>query len=142
VAGYEPPTAAALQVTGLVSLVTAPFGAHTSNMAAISAAICTGPDAHPDPKKRWLTGPFYALSYLIFAIFGASLVALLSCLRRSSLLSRASHSSGRLPMPCLWRSKSNMSGWQQLLPLLSRPPELPLRGSALPFGHWWLDFSS
>jgi len=79
-AGYEPPTAAALQVTGLVSLVTAPFGAHTSNMAAISAAICTGPDAHPDPEKRWLTGPFYALSYLIFAIFGASLVALFAVL--------------------------------------------------------------
>ncbi len=79
-AGYEPPTAAALQVTGLVSLLTAPFGAHTSNMAAISAAICTGPDAHPDPAKRWLTGPFYALSYLIFAIFGASLVALFAVL--------------------------------------------------------------
>jgi len=79
-AGYEPPTAAALQVTGLVSLITAPFGAHTSNMAAISAAICTGPDAHPDPEKRWLTGPFYALSYLIFAIFGASLVALFAVL--------------------------------------------------------------
>lgn len=79
-AGYEPPAAAALRVTGLVSLLSAPFGAHTSNMAAISAAICTGPDAHPDPDKRWLTGPFYALSYLIFAIFGASLVALFAVL--------------------------------------------------------------
>ena len=79
-AGYEPPTSAALLVTGLVSLISAPFGAHTSNMAAISAAICTGPDAHPDPGKRWLTGPFYALSYLIFAIFGASLVALFAVL--------------------------------------------------------------
>ncbi|UXN65379.1 benzoate/H(+) symporter BenE family transporter [Phyllobacterium sp. A18/5-2] len=79
-AGYEPPTSAALLVTGLVSLISAPFGAHTSNMAAISAAICTGPDAHPDPEKRWLTGPFYALSYLIFAIFGASLVALFAVL--------------------------------------------------------------
>jgi len=79
-AGYEPPTSAALQVTGLLSLLTAPFGAHTSNMAAISAAICTGPDAHPDPAQRWLTGPFYALSYLILAIFGASLVALFAVL--------------------------------------------------------------
>lgn len=79
-AGYEPPTAACLQVTGLVSLISAPFGAHTSNMAAISAAICTGHDAHPDPKQRWLTGPFYALCYLIFAIFGASLVAIFAVL--------------------------------------------------------------
>ena len=37
------------------------FGAHTSNLAAISAAICTGPDTHPDPAKRWMVGPFYAL---------------------------------------------------------------------------------
>ncbi len=79
-AGYEPPTAACLQMTGLVSLISAPFGAHTSNMAAISAAICTGHDAHPDPKQRWLTGPFYALCYLIFAIFGASLVAIFAVL--------------------------------------------------------------
>jgi benzoate membrane transport protein len=79
-AGYEPPTAACLQVTGLVSLISAPFGAHTSNMAAISAAICTGHDAHPDPKQRWLTGPFYALCYLVFAIFGASLVAIFAVL--------------------------------------------------------------
>jgi benzoate membrane transport protein len=79
-AGYEPPTGPCLQVTGLVSLLTAPFGAHTSNMAAISAALCTGPDAHPDPAKRWLTGPVYALCYLVFAIFGASLVAVFAVL--------------------------------------------------------------
>lgn len=79
-AGYEPPTGPCLQVTGLVSLLTAPFGAHTSNMAAISAALCTGPDAHPDSTRRWLTGPVYALCYLVFAIFGASLVALFAVL--------------------------------------------------------------
>lgn len=78
--GYEPPTSAALQVTGLTSLLTAPFGASTSNLAAISAALCTNPDAHPDPKKRWLTGAVYALIYIIFAIFGASLVAIFAIL--------------------------------------------------------------
>ncbi|PYE86365.1 benzoate/H(+) symporter BenE family transporter [Phyllobacterium leguminum] len=79
-AGYEPPTGPCLQVTGLVSLLTAPFGAHTSNMAAISAALCTGPDAHPDAARRWLTGPVYGVCYLVFAIFGASLVALFAVL--------------------------------------------------------------
>lgn len=78
--GYEPPSGAALQVTGLTSLLTAPFGASTSNLAAISAALCTNPDAHPDPKKRWLTGPVYAVIYVIFAIFGASLVAVFAVL--------------------------------------------------------------
>ena len=69
-----------LAVTGLMSLLTAPFGAHTSNLAAISAAICTGSDAHPDPAKRWLTGPPYALAYFAFALFGPSLVALFGVL--------------------------------------------------------------
>ncbi|MEN5299761.1 benzoate/H(+) symporter BenE family transporter [Brucella sp. TWI559] len=78
--GYEPPTGPALQVTGLFSLISAPFGAATSNLAAISAALCTGPDAHPDPKKRWMTGPVYAALYVLFALFGASLVAIFAVL--------------------------------------------------------------
>lgn len=78
--GYEPPTGAALQVTGIVSLVSAFFGAATTNMAAISAALCTSPDAHPDESKRWLTGPSYAVFYIIFALFGASLVAIFAVL--------------------------------------------------------------
>lgn len=79
-AGYQPRPGQAIFVTGLVSLLVAPFGALTTNLAAISAAICTGPDAHPDPAKRWLTGPFYAACYLLVALFGASLVALFAVL--------------------------------------------------------------
>jgi benzoate membrane transport protein len=82
-AGYEPDAGPLIAGTGFVSLLTAPFNAHTTNLAAISAAICTGPDTHPDPKKRWLTGPFYALAYLVFAIFGASLVAIFAVLPQS-----------------------------------------------------------
>ena len=80
-AGYESvPGRSILGVTGFLSLLTAPFGAHTSNLAAISAAICTGPDAHADPRQRWLTGPPYALAYMVFALFGPSLVALFASL--------------------------------------------------------------
>lgn len=79
-AGYPVPTRSILAATGLASVLTAPFGAHASNLAAITASICTGPDAHPDSGKRWLTGPFYALCYAALAVFGASLVALLSAL--------------------------------------------------------------
>ncbi|MEW9835570.1 benzoate/H(+) symporter BenE family transporter [Mesorhizobium marinum] len=85
-AGYHPEAGPLITVTGLVSLLTAPFGALTSNLAAISAAICTGPDVHPDPAERWKTGPFYALFYLIFAIFGASLVAIFAVLPQSLIL--------------------------------------------------------
>ncbi len=75
-AGYAPPPGPLLWFTGLMSLLTAPFGAHTTNLAAISAAICTGPDVHPDPEQRWMTGPFYAATYLIFAAFTAAFVSL------------------------------------------------------------------
>ncbi len=79
-AGYEPAPGPLIGFTGFISLLTAPFGAVTSNLAAISAAICTGPDVHPDPAERWKTGPFYALAYVVFAIFGASLVAVFAVL--------------------------------------------------------------
>jgi benzoate membrane transport protein len=78
--GYRPPSRSILAVTGLASVVTAPFGAHTSNLAAISAAICTGRDTHPDPAKRWMTGPFYALCYLLFAAFGAFVIGVIAAL--------------------------------------------------------------
>jgi len=79
-AGYEPPTQASLAVTGGMSVVTAFFGAHTSNLAAISAALCAGPDAHPDPAERWKTGPFYAFFWALMSLFGASLVGLFGAL--------------------------------------------------------------
>ncbi|NGN43757.1 benzoate/H(+) symporter BenE family transporter [Mesorhizobium sp. CGMCC 1.15528] len=85
-AGYDPNPGPLISVTGLFSLLTAPFGALTTNLAAISAAICTGPDVHPDPAERWKTGPFYALAYLIFAIFGASLVAIFAVLPQSLIV--------------------------------------------------------
>ncbi len=85
-AGYHPEAGPLIGVTGFFSLLTAPFNALTTNLAAISAAICTGPDVHPDPAQRWKTGPFYALAYLIFALFGASLVAIFAVLPQSLIV--------------------------------------------------------
>ena len=85
-AGYHPEPGPLIGVTGLFSLLSAPFGGSTTNLAAISAAICTGPDVHPDPAERWKTGPFYALAYLIFALFGASLVAIFAVLPQSLIV--------------------------------------------------------
>jgi benzoate membrane transport protein len=87
--GYQPPTQPVLGVTGGISLATAFLGAHTSNLAAISAALCTGPDAHPDPAQRWKTGPFYALWWGLLALFGASLVGLFGALPPALLITVA-----------------------------------------------------
>lgn len=51
--GYEPPPGPVLTTTGLFSLAGAPFGGHAVNLAAIVAALCAGPEAHPDPARRW-----------------------------------------------------------------------------------------
>mgnify|MGYP003631971207 FL=1 len=75
-AGYSIPSRPVLTVTGLASLLTAGAGAHATNLAAITASICAGPDAHPDRTKRWLCGPVYAAGYVVLALFGASLVVL------------------------------------------------------------------
>ncbi len=85
-AGYRPKPGPIIALTGFGSLLSAPCCASSSNLAAISAAICTGPDVHPDPGERWKTGPFYALAYLIFAAFGASLVGIFAALPQSLIV--------------------------------------------------------
>jgi benzoate membrane transport protein len=87
--GYQPPTQPVLAVTGAASLVTAFMGAHTSNLAAISAALCTGPEAHPDPAQRWKAGIFYTLWWILIALFGASLVGLFAALPPALLVTVA-----------------------------------------------------
>jgi benzoate membrane transport protein len=75
-AGYEPPPGPLLLSTGLATVALAPFGAYGINMAAIVAAICTGPDAHPDPQRRWIVGVLYGGLYLVVALFAAPLAGL------------------------------------------------------------------
>ncbi len=57
-------------------LAAAPFGAHGVNLAAITAAICTAEEAHPERGKRWTVGMLYAGFYLLLAIFSPLLVRL------------------------------------------------------------------
>ena len=87
--GYQPPVQAVLAVTGAPSLATAFLGAHTSNLAAISAALCTGPEAHPDPAERWKAGVFYTLWWVLIALFGASLVGVFAALPPALLVTVA-----------------------------------------------------
>jgi len=76
-AGYEPPVQAALWTTGLASMLLAPFGAHAVTMAAITAALCTGPDCHPDPRQRWRVATPYLVIYSILGFFAGTVVAIL-----------------------------------------------------------------
>lgn len=64
-----------LTITGLGSLLMAPFGSHAFNVAAITAAICTGREAHEDPSKRWLAGIAAGVFYILIGVFGVTLAA-------------------------------------------------------------------
>ena len=75
-AGYTPPAGKLIAGTGLMSVAMAPFGAHAVNLAAITAAICTSADAHPDRDRRWVVGVIYAGFYLLLALFSPVLVRL------------------------------------------------------------------
>jgi benzoate membrane transport protein len=75
-AGYEPRPGLLITSTGVMSLLLAPFGAHAVNLAAITAALCTGEDAHPDRAQRWKVGVLYGGMYLAVAVFAPALVRL------------------------------------------------------------------
>ena len=74
--GYEPPLRAALVTTGLVSAAAAPFGGHAVNLAAITAALTAGPEAHPDPDRRWIATLALGAGQLILGL-GAGLATAL-----------------------------------------------------------------
>ena len=79
-AGYTVDTRPILGLTGISSFGLAFIGAHTQNLAAITAALCTGRDAHPDPDRRWMTGPSLGFIYLLIALCCGWLVALFAAL--------------------------------------------------------------
>ncbi|SEU04067.1 benzoate/H(+) symporter BenE family transporter [Pseudomonas graminis] len=87
--GYQVPASPLITATGLISLITAPFGAHGINLAAISAAICTGPHAHEDRDKRYTAAIWCGIFYAIAGVFGATLAALFAAFPRELVLSIA-----------------------------------------------------
>ena len=74
--GYTVPISPVIGWTGLANLVLAPLGGFTVNLAAITAAICMGREAHEDPRRRYVAAVLAGLFYLIVGIFGATVVAL------------------------------------------------------------------
>ncbi|MEG7361502.1 benzoate/H(+) symporter BenE family transporter [Pseudomonas citronellolis] len=87
--GYQVPASPLISSTGIASLLLAPFGSHGINLAAISAAICTGPEAHENPHKRYTAALWCGVFYGVAGIFGATLAALFAALPKALVLSIA-----------------------------------------------------
>ena len=79
-AGYGTPARPIVALTSLSSLLTAPFGGITTVLAAITAALCTGKEAHTDPARRYVAGVANGVFYLLAGCVGGSLVALFTAL--------------------------------------------------------------
>lgn len=72
--GYAPDDRKLVGFTGLVSVLLAPLGSHAVNLAAITAAICTGPEAHENPRRRYVAGVVTGVFYLVIGLFSVGLV--------------------------------------------------------------------
>jgi benzoate membrane transport protein len=79
-AGYPVRAKPIIGVTSLVSLPMAFFGGITTVVAAITAAICTGKDAHEDPSRRYVAGVFNGVFYLVGGLFAGTIVSLFTSL--------------------------------------------------------------
>jgi benzoate membrane transport protein len=73
--GYRPELSPLLRITGTFTLLAAPFGGHAVNLAAITAAICAGPEAHPDPARRYWAAVVAGAFYVVLALFAAAATA-------------------------------------------------------------------
>ena len=76
--GYDLPVSRLITMTGLATLVLTPFGGYALNFSAITAAICMGPEAHPDRDKRYTAAVSCGLLYVVIGIFGAVVTGLLT----------------------------------------------------------------
>ncbi len=73
--GYNTPISPLVTWTGIATLVLAPFGSFALNLAAITAAICMGKEAHEDPKQRYLAAIAAGVFYLVVGALGATVVS-------------------------------------------------------------------
>ncbi len=74
--GYELDASPMFRDTGLFSLLSAPFGGHAVNLAAITASMCAGTDAHPDPARRYWAAASSGVFYVLFGLFSGAAVVL------------------------------------------------------------------
>lgn len=79
-AGYPVAASRLVGATGFLGLLAAPFGAHSVTLAAITAAICTGPEAHPDPARRYIAGAVSGAAYILLSVVAGAVAVFFQAL--------------------------------------------------------------
>ena len=88
-AGFQTPVSPVITTTGLASLVLAPFGGYALNLAAITAAICMGREAHEDPSRRWVASAAAGAFYIVTGLLAGVVVALIAAFPKELVLAVA-----------------------------------------------------
>lgn len=86
---YHPPVSKIIGWSGVANLLVAPFGGYTLNLAAITAAFCMGPEAHPDPGKRYVAAMSAGFFYGLIGIFGVTIAGLFAAFPHELVLAIA-----------------------------------------------------
>lgn len=76
--GFDLPISKLISITGITTLLLAPFGGYAINLAAITAAICMGPEAHPDKARRYTAAVVCGVIYVLIGCFGVVIAGLLT----------------------------------------------------------------
>jgi benzoate membrane transport protein len=87
--GYATPVSPVVGTTGLATLLLAPFGAYALNLAAITAAICMGREAHEDPRRRYVASAAAGVLYIALGLAGAAVAGLLAAFPREMVVAVA-----------------------------------------------------
>ena len=87
--GYSIPISPVIGWTGLTNLLLAPFGAFALNLAAITAAICMGREAHEDAQRRYVASVAAGVFYVIVGLFGATVAALFAAFPKELIMAIA-----------------------------------------------------
>jgi benzoate membrane transport protein len=87
--GYMPPVSPIITTTGVATTLLAPFGGYAFNLAAITAAICMGQDAHPDPARRYTAAVSAGVLYVLIGLFGGAVAGLFAAFPRELVLAIA-----------------------------------------------------
>jgi benzoate membrane transport protein len=88
-AGYDTPVSPVITVTGVATVLLAPFGGYALNLAAITAAICMGREAHEDPARRWLASTMAGVFYVLLGLVGGAVVGLIAAFPKALVLAVA-----------------------------------------------------
>ncbi len=88
-AGFDVPVSPVITTTGVATLLLAPFGGYALNLAAITAAICLGREAHTDPARRYMASAAAGVFYIVLGLLGGAVVGLIAAFPKALVLAVA-----------------------------------------------------